>query len=72
MHKTIEAIWDGGKIIPLESLEARDKSRLLVIVMDEHEGEHQHLSSLRGKYKSQINSVDDFIKGKQMEKELDL
>ena len=72
MPKAIEAIWDGGKVVPLESLDARDKSRLLVVVVDEHSGQPYDLSSLRGKYKGQISSVDEFIKAKQVEKELDL
>ncbi len=68
-----EAIWLHGKVIPQESINIRENSRLLVIVVDETDESEQKQSwqSLKGKYKGKLNTVDEFIRLKQEEKRLE-
>ncbi len=68
-----EAIWLHGKVIPQESINIRENSRLLVIVVDETDepGQKQSWQSLKGKYKGKLNTVDEFIRLKQEEKRLE-
>jgi len=34
MYRTFEAIYRDGQIIPLEEIEAEEKSKLLIVVLD--------------------------------------
>jgi len=73
MKNIFEAIWLHGKIIPQETISIREKSRLLVIVIDE-KGDNSHepdWRSLKGKYRGRLNTVDEFIRLKQEEKGLE-
>ena len=72
MYKTIEAIYQEGEIIPLEQIEVKEKSKLLIIVMDNDKKQNANWKGLRGKYKHKLTSVDDFISGKHTEKQLEL
>ncbi len=35
MKKTFEAIWEHGQIVPIESIQINDHTRLLVVILDE-------------------------------------
>lgn len=37
MKRTFEAIWEQGKIIPTESININDHTRLLVVILDEQQ-----------------------------------
>jgi predicted DNA-binding antitoxin AbrB/MazE fold protein len=72
MYRTIEAIYRKGEIVPLEELEVGEKSKLLITVLDEPEKKKTKWKELRGKYKGDLSSVDEFISRKQSEKRLEL
>jgi predicted DNA-binding antitoxin AbrB/MazE fold protein len=65
MYRTIEAIYKKGKIVPLEELEIEEKSKLLITVLDKPKKRNTNWKKLRGKYKGDISSVDEFIARKQ-------
>jgi hypothetical protein len=73
MKQAFEAVWEQGKILPLEAVSINDHTRLLVVVIDEP-GEQVPTSgwrTLKGKYKGKLSSVDEFIQQKQEEKRLE-
>jgi len=74
MKRAFEAVWEQGKVIPAESFDIKDHSRLLVIVLDEKEEDDVQTSdwrNLRGRYSGKLSSVDNFILAKQEEKRLE-
>jgi len=73
MQNMFEAIWLHGKVIPQESINIRENSRLLVIVIDEKNDDCQKPAwqSLKGKYRGRLNTVEQFIRLKQEEKGLE-
>lgn len=34
MHQAIEAVWKNGQILPLEPMQVRENSRLMVVILD--------------------------------------
>ena len=74
MHRTFEAIYKEGQIVPLEEIDAEEQSKLLVIVLN-HQDEKSTpgtWKSLKGKYKNSLSTVDEFMARKQAEKRLEL
>ncbi|MCP4754479.1 MAG: hypothetical protein GY866_26655 [Proteobacteria bacterium] len=69
-----EATWNDGKIIPMETVNIRNNTRLIVYVVDDAtESRRKHdWRNLRGRYKGKLNTVDEFIRRKTVEKELEL
>jgi predicted DNA-binding antitoxin AbrB/MazE fold protein len=72
MYRAVEAIYQKGQIVPLENLEVEEKSKLLIVVLENGKENYPKWKSLRGKYKNQLISVDDFMAQKQTEKKLEL
>ena len=73
MKKTFEAIWEHGRIVPKESIQINDHTRLLIVILDE---QVEHVPTpgwrrLKGKYKNKLSSVDKFMQRKQEEKRLE-
>ncbi len=73
MRKAFEAIWEQGKMIPIESITINDRTRLLVVILDESDEQVQTSDwrTLKGAYKGKLSTVDDFIQRKQDEKRLE-
>ena len=40
MKKTFEAIWEHGQIVPTESIQINDHTRLLVMILDEQKSDN--------------------------------
>jgi predicted DNA-binding antitoxin AbrB/MazE fold protein len=74
MYRTVEAIYKEGQIVPLEEIEVKEQSKLLVIVLDhmDKKSTSHTWKSLKGKYKNSLSTVDEFIARKQVEKKLEL
>lgn len=72
MYKTIEAVYQQGEIVPLEQIDVKEKSKLLIVVLDDEKKQDANWKHLRGKYKNKLISVDEFIANKQSEKHLEL
>lgn len=72
MYRTIEAIYKKGKIVTLEELDIEEKSKLLITVLDKPKKRNANWKELRGKYKGDTSSVDEFIARKKSEKRLEL
>jgi len=71
MYKTIEAVYQQGEIVPLEQINVKEKSKLLIVVLDDEKKQDTNWKHLRGKYKNKLISVDEFIANKQSEKHLE-
>ena len=71
MYKTIEAVYQQGEIVPLEQINVKEKSKLLIVVLEDEKKKDTNWKHLRGKYKNKLISVDEFIANKQSEKHLE-
>ena len=74
MKKAFEAIWEQGKLIPTESININEHTRLLVVVLEEpceQSSTNPAWKALKGKYKGKLSSVNKFIQRKQEEKRLE-
>ena len=71
--KTIEAVYEEGRLRPLEPLEERPGLVYLVTVVDVAAIGQKPVSigSLRGKYKGLLSSSEEFSRQKQTEKTLE-
>ena len=71
--RTIEAVYEGGYLRPLEPLEARPGLVYIVTVVDlTAVGQRATTErSWRGKYRGYLSSSDDFTRRKQVEKALE-
>lgn len=72
MYKTIEAVYRQGEIVPLEQIDVKEKSKLLIVVLDDEKKKDTNWKHLRGKYKNKLISVDAYIANKKSEKHLEL
>lgn len=70
--KTVEAVYEKGYLRPLEPIEARDGLIYIVNVVDLTAVTPLSFKKLRGKFRGQIISSDQFSQEKKVEKALEL
>lgn len=77
MYQAVQAIWQAGKIVPLEPLAVEENTPLMVVVLpppsqggtmgSEQERRIASIRAVQGKYRDSLSSVDEFIAHKQEE-----
>ena len=74
--RTIEAAYENGLLRPLEPIQDFGNQVYLVTIFDldalRAKTHPQRNQSLRGKYRGYLSSADEFSRGKQTEKTLEL
>jgi hypothetical protein len=74
--RTIEATFENGLLRPLEPIQDSDNQVDLVTILNVDEfrakARPQQTNVLRGKYRGYLSSADEFSRGKQTEKTLEL
>ena len=74
--RTIEAAYENGLLRPLEPIQDFGNQVYLVTILDRDafraQTHPQRNQSLRGKYRGYLSSADEFSRGKQIEKTLEL
>ena len=73
MQQVFEATWHQGNIIPKDSVNIKENSQLIIIVVDHSNINKKYdWQNLRGKYKGKLSSTEKFINNKRVEKKLEL
>jgi predicted DNA-binding antitoxin AbrB/MazE fold protein len=74
--RTIEAAYENGLLRPLEPIQDFGNQVYLMTILDidafRAKTHPQRNQSLRGKYRGYLSSADEFSRGKQTEKALEL
>ena len=71
--RTVEAVYEGGYLRPLEPLEAREGLVYIVTVLDiaSIQQRARAAQGWRGKYRGYLSSSDEFARRKTSEKALE-
>lgn len=67
--KTVEAVYEQGYLRPLQPLEGKPGFIYIITVVDTTA--KKPIASLRGKYQGVLSSSTEFVRLKQVEKELE-
>jgi predicted DNA-binding antitoxin AbrB/MazE fold protein len=74
--RTIEAAYENGLLRPLEPIQDSDNQVYLVTILNldtfRAKTLPQQIKGLRGKYRGYLSRADEFARGKQTEKALEL
>ncbi len=74
--RTVEATYENGLLRPLEPIQDFGNHLYLVTILDldafRAKTRAQRSRSLRGKYRGYLSGADEFSRGKQIEKTLEL
>ncbi|CAK0755295.1 conserved hypothetical protein [Gammaproteobacteria bacterium] len=78
MYQAVEAIVKSGQLVPVEPIALEENAHFLLVRLPRlapvpvpDPGRMEAIRAVRGKYRDQLSSIDEFIARKQEEKALE-